>query len=452
MKRPYLRAGYGHRLLTSAKVAMGNYRVGLGVSGGIAAYKAVEVMRLLQKAGCEVSVAMTRHATEFVQPLTFRALTGGHVIVDDYDPANPDPIAHINFSQGVDLLLIVPATANIIGKFANGIADDFLSSTYLACTAPVMIAPAMNTTMWEQPATQRNIERLRADGVHFVEPVAGELACKTVGTGKLEDVENIVSQALGLLTAEAQRRGEERGTGAFPEKGVSIERNDPRRLGVFAVNDDLRDERILITVGGTREAIDPVRFISNHSSGKMGFALAEAARDRGAEVTVVAGVTTAEPPEGVRVLRGVSAEEMHLAVKGELERATVFVGAAAVADYAPVNAADAKIKKEGKEQLTLELKKTPDILAEVSRNRSNGLLVVGFAAETNDVIGYARSKMEKKGLDMVVANDITREGAGFNSDTNIATILTRGGEAIDLPKMPKRELADRILDEIVKLR
>lgn len=431
---------------------MNNYRIGLGVCGGIAAYKAVEVMRLLQKAGCEVSVAMTRHATEFVQPLTFRALTGGHVIVDDYDPANPDPIAHINFSQGVDLLLIVPATANIIGKFANGIADDFLSSTYLACSAPVMIAPAMNTTMWEQPATQRNIERLRADGVQFVEPVAGELACKTVGTGKLEDVENIVSQALGLLTAEAQRRGEERGTGAFPEKGVSIESNDLRRLGVSAVNDDLRDERILITVGGTREAIDPVRFISNHSSGKMGFALAEAARDRGAEVTVVAGVTTAEPPEGVRVLRGVSAEEMHLAVKGELERATVFVGAAAVADYAPVNAADAKIKKEGKEQLTLELKKTPDILAEVSRNRSNGLLVVGFAAETNDVIGYARSKMEKKGLDMVVANDITREGAGFNSDTNIATILTRGGEAIDLPKMPKRELADRILDEIVKLR
>lgn len=422
------------------------------MSGGIAAYKAVEVMRLLQKAGCEVSVAMTRHATEFVQPLTFRALTGGHVIVDDYDPANPDPIAHINFSQEIDLLLIVPATANIIGKFANGIADDFLSSTYLACTAPVMIAPAMNTTMWEQPATQRNIERLRADGVRLVEPVAGELACKTVGTGKLEDVENIVAQALGLLTAETQRRGEKRDTEPFAENAVAIVENDPRRLGVSAVNNDLSDERLLITVGGTREAIDPVRFISNHSSGKMGFALAEAARDRGAEVTVVAGVTTAEPPEGVRVLRGVSAEEMHAAVKSELERATIFVGAAAVADYAPVSAADAKIKKEGNEQLTLELKKTPDILAEVARNRTNGLLVVGFAAETNDVVGYARSKMEKKGLDMVVANDITREGAGFNSDTNIATILTRSGEAIDLPKMPKREMADRILDEIVKLR
>ncbi len=425
---------------------MGNYRIGLGVSGGIAAYKAVEVMRGLQKAGCEVSVAMTRHATEFVQPLTFRALTGGHVIVDDYDPANPDPIAHINFSQDIDLLLIVPATANIIGKFANGIADDFLSSTYLACTAPVMIAPAMNTTMWEQPATQRNIERLRADGVHFVEPVAGELACKTVGTGKLEDVENIVSQAMRLLsepgaiaTGFRDREQENHPVGETPTPLL-------RKEG------SLSGERFLITVGGTREAIDPVRFISNHSSGKMGFALAEAARDRGAEVTVVAGVTTAEPPEGVRVVRGVSAKEMHSAVKGELERATIFVGAAAVADYAPVNAADAKIKKEGKEQLTLELKKTPDILAEVARNRTNGLLVVGFAAETNDVVGYARSKMEKKGLDMVVANDITREGAGFNSDTNIATILTRGGEAIDLPKMPKRELADRILDEIVKLR
>ena len=186
---------------------MAKFRIGLGVSGGIAAYKAVEVMRLLQKSGCEVAVAMTRHATEFIQPLTFKALSEGHVIVDDYDPSNPDPIAHINFSQNIDTLLIVPATANIIAKFANGIADDFLSSTYLASTAPVLIAPAMNTTMWEQPATQRNIERLKADGVRFVEPVAGELACKTVGTGKLEDVENIVAQALALITGVANGDG-----------------------------------------------------------------------------------------------------------------------------------------------------------------------------------------------------------------------------------------------------
>ena len=408
----------------------GNYKVGLGITGGIAAYKAVEVMRALQKAGCDVSVAMTRHATEFVQPLTFRALTDKHVIVDDYDPQNPDPIAHINFSQNIDLLLIVPATANSIAKFANGVADDFLSSTYLACTAPVMIAPAMNTTMWEQPATQRNIEQLKSDGVHFVEPVAGELACKTVGTGKLEDVENIVGQAIGLLKTEDRRE----------ETGVIRSRTL-----------DLNGEGILITVGGTREAIDPVRFISNHSSGKMGFALAEAAAARGAEVTVVTGITSVEPPIGVKVIRASSAVEMHRHVMAQLPQATVFVGAAAVADYAPVNAADAKIKKDGRDVMTLELKKTPDILSDVSRHRHEGLLVVGFAAETNDVVAYARSKMEKKGLDIVVANDITKEGAGFNTDTNIATIITREKET-ELPLMTKRELADRILDAVVALR
>jgi phosphopantothenoylcysteine decarboxylase/phosphopantothenate--cysteine ligase len=350
--------------------------------------------------------------------------------VDDYDPQNPDPIAHINFSQNIDLLLIVPATANSIAKFANGVADDFLSSTYLACTAPVLIAPAMNTTMWEQPATQRNIEQLKSDGVHFVEPVAGELACKTVGTGKLEDVENIVGQALRLLKTEDGRE----------ETGVISSRTL-----------DLNGERILITVGGTREAIDPVRFISNHSSGKMGFALAEAAAARGAEVTVVTGITSVEPPMEVKVIRATSAVEMHRHVMAQLPQATVFVGAAAVADYAPVNAADAKIKKDGRDVMTLELKKTPDILSDVSRHRHEGLLVVGFAAETNDVVAYARSKMEKKGLDIVVANDITKEGAGFNTDTNIATIITREKET-ELPLMTKRELADRILDAVVALR
>lgn len=420
---------------------MSKFRIGLGVSGGIAAYKAVEVMRLLQKSGCEVSVAMTRHATEFVQPLTFRALTDKHVIVDDYDPANPDPIAHINFSQEIDLLLVVPATANIIAKFANGVADDFLSSTYLASTAPVMIAPAMNTTMWEQPATQRNIEQLKKDGVHFVEPVAGELACKTVGTGKLEDVENIVSQALALLETGDRRR--ETGDG-------SVSRSPVSRLSSLV--SDLSGERLLITVGGTREAIDPVRFISNHSSGKMGFAVAEAAAARGADVTVVVGVTTVDPPENVRVIKGVSAREMFDAVMSELGNVTVFIGAAAVADYAPASAADAKIKKDGRDKLTLELKKTPDILSEVSKRRKNGQVVIGFAAETNDVVTYAKIKMGKKGLDMVVANDITKEGAGFNTDTNIATIITKLGGEIELPLMSKREMADRILDELLKLR
>ena len=448
------------------------------MSGGIAAYKAVEVMRLLQKSGCDVSVAMTKHATEFIQPLTFRALTDDYVIVDDYDPSNPDPIAHINFSQSIDLLLVVPATANIIAKFANGIADDFLSSTYLASTAPVLIAPAMNTTMWENPATQRNLEQLKMDGVLFVEPVAGELACKTVGTGKLEDVENIVVQALDLLRNAEPHRSVPPAfmDGTAPEvefTSGSPDSRPPARAGGTVLSDDqdrdspvssnvqsaisnpqstdLAGERILITVGGTREPIDPVRFISNHSSGKMGFAVAEAARDRGAEVTVVAGVTSTEPPEDVFLIRAISASEMHEAVMREVPNATVFIGAAAVADYTPTHAAAAKIKKDDKDEMLLLLRKTPDILADVSNNRTNGLLVVGFAAETTDVIEYARSKMKKKKLDLVVANDITKEGAGFNTDTNIATILTPTSED-ELPLMSKRELADRILDEVVKIR
>jgi len=419
---------------------MAKFRVGLGVSGGIAAYKAVEVMRLLQKSGCEVWVAMTRHATEFVQPLTFRALTDKHVIVDDYDPANPDPIAHINFSQNIDLLLVVPATANIMAKFANGVADDFLSSTYLASNAPVLIAPAMNTMMWGNPATQRNVEQLKSDGVHFVEPIAGELACKTVGTGKLEDVENIISQALALL--ETRDKRQETRDGSVANSSVS---------SLESPVTDLIGEKILLTVGGTREAIDPVRFISNHSSGKMGYAVAEAAAARGAKVTIIAGQTSVEPPANVRVIRAVSADEMHAAVMKELRNATVFIGSAAVADYRPANVASAKIKKDGKDTMTLELTKTPDILDEVSRHRTNGMLVVGFAAETNDVVNYARSKMEKKDLDVVIANDITKEGAGFNTDTNIATILSKDAQN-DLPLMSKRELADRILDEIVRLR
>jgi len=414
------------------------FRVGLGVAGGIAAYKAIEVLRLLQKSGCDVRVAMTRHATEFVQPLTFRALTENYVFVDDYAPENPDPIAHINFSQNIDLLLIVPATANIIAKFANGIADDFLSSTYLASTAPVLLAPAMNTTMWENPATRRNIETLKNDGVYFVEPVSGELACKTVGTGKLEDVENIVSQAMKLLVQS-------------PESKVQS-REERKTLDSGLWTQDLKGESLLITVGGTREAIDPVRFISNHSSGKMGFAVAEMAHRRGAKVTVVCGVTSVESPKDVQVVRAISAEEMFQAVMRELPNATVFIGAAAVSDYRPARKAATKIKKT-EDILTLELEKTTDILSSVSQNRHNGLLVVGFAAETNDVAGYAKSKLEKKNLDLVVANDITKTGAGFNSDTNIATILKRGSnQKIELPLMSKHGMADKILDEVVKLR
>ncbi len=429
--------------------------IGLGVTGGIAAYKAIEVLRLLQKADCEVRVAMTRHATEFVQPLTFRALTESYVLVDDYDENNPDPIAHINFSQTIDLLLIVPATANILAKFANGIADDFLSSTYLASNAPVMVAPAMNTTMWNHPATQRNIEKLKKDGVHFVEPVAGELACKTVGTGKLEDVENIAAQTLALLEREKRKKGEgEKGRRGEREiEEISDFKSQISNKKQRPKTENLKGERLLITVGGTREAIDPVRFISNHSSGKMGFAIAEAARTRGAEVTVVCGVTSVEPPENVKIIKAISAEEMFGAVMKELPNQTIFIGAAAVADYRPKETLAAKIKKENKDSLNLELEKTPDILANVSKNRGENLLIVGFAAETNDVLSYAKSKMKKKNLDMVVANDISKKGAGFNTDTNIATILTKNSsKKIELPLMSKREMADKILDEILKLR
>ncbi|HMS40041.1 MAG TPA: bifunctional phosphopantothenoylcysteine decarboxylase/phosphopantothenate--cysteine ligase CoaBC [Pyrinomonadaceae bacterium] len=420
-------------------MAKEKYRIGLGVSGGIAAYKAIEVLRLLQKADCEVRVAMTRHATEFIQPLTFRALTENYVLVDDYDEKNPDPIAHINFSQNIDLLLIVPATANILAKFANGIADDFLSSTYLASNAPVIVAPAMNVTMWNHAATQRNIEKLKAAGVHFVEPIAGELACKTVGTGKLEDVENIAAQALKLLNSRFN---------------IQNSRLDSANLKSEILNpksQDLTNEKILITVGGTREAIDPVRFISNHSSGKMGFAVADAAAKRGAKVTVVCGAVSASAPENVEIIKAISAEEMFQAVMKNLFDATVFIGAAAVADYRPKNVADAKIKKTNQDTLILELEKTKDILANVSANRHENLLVIGFAAETNDVKTYAKSKLERKNLDMIVANDVSQKNIGFGSDDNVATIISRNSE-IELPQMSKQELADKILDEVLKLR
>jgi phosphopantothenoylcysteine decarboxylase / phosphopantothenate---cysteine ligase len=414
------------------------YRVGLGVAGGIAAYKAIEVLRLLQKSNCEVRVAMTEHATEFVQPLTFRALTGEYVLVDDYAPENPDPIAHVNFSQNIDLLLIVPATANVLAKFANGIADDFLSSTYLASNAPVMVAPAMNVSMWNHPATQRNIEQLKNDGVHFVEPVAGELACKTVGTGKLEDVENIVAQALRVLSPESR------------VQSPKIEDDSTLDSGLKTL--DLKGESLLITTGGTREEIDPVRYISNYSSGRMGFAIAEAARKRGAEVTVVVGNVSVEAPANLKIIKAASAEAMHRAVMSELKNATVYIGAAAVADYRPKNRAQSKIKKTA-ERLTIELEKTVDILAEVSKNRRDGLIVVGFAAETGDVENYAREKMRKKNLDLIVANDVGNQNGGFNSENNQGFIFRRGDEKpVEISLMSKREMADKILDEVVKFR
>jgi len=417
-------------------------RIALGVSGGIAAYKAAEILRGLQRAGCHVRVAMTEHATKMIAPLTFRALSGEHVIVDDYAPDNPDPIAHITFSQTVDLLLIAPATANIIAKFANGIADDFLTSTYLASNIPVLVAPAMNTTMWQHPATVRNLQRLRDDGVYIIEPDAGEMACGTIGPGRLSEPERIVAAALEILAKGDAGRSHE-----------TADQEATTTNNVASVERDLTGEKILITAGATREEIDPVRFLSNRSSGRMGFALAEAAAARGAEVALVAGATTANSPAPeVRVIRALSADEMHAAVLSEVKDATVFIGAAAVSDYRPAKRAMQKIKKSGA-ALTLMLEPTPDILAAVAAGRHKGLLVIGFAAESENVVAHAREKLTQKNLDAIVANDITRDGAGFDGETNIITILSRDRDAhVELPLMSKLEVAHRILDEVLRLR
>ena len=398
-------------------------KVALGITGGIAAYKAAEVLRGLQRAGCTVRVGMTKRACEFIQPLTFRALSGSHVIVDDYAPDNPDPIAHITFSQTVDLFLIAPATANIIGKLANGIADDFLTSTYLACTAPVLIAPAMNTSMWHHPATQRNLKQLRADGVFVIEPDEGEMACGTIGPGRLSEPERIVAAALDILENSQKERAR-----------------------------DLAGEHVLITVGATREAIDPVRFLSNNSSGRMGFALAEAAKQRGAKVTLIAGVTNTAPPRNVETIRVNSAAEMHVAVMGDLAKASIFIGAAAVADYRPVKRSPEKIKKT-ESSLSLELERTPDILREVAAAKQDGLLVIGFAAETENVLQNARAKLSTKNLDAIVANDVSQDGVGFDSMNNEVTIISHDRNApIHVPLMAKTSVADIILDEVVRLR
>jgi phosphopantothenoylcysteine decarboxylase/phosphopantothenate--cysteine ligase len=366
---------------------------------------------------------MTKRACEFVQPLTFKALSGSHVIVDDYAPDNPDPIAHITFSQTVDLFLIAPATANLIAKFANGIADDFLSSTYLACTAPVLLAPAMNSTMWRQPATQRNLRRLQEDGVSILEPDEGEMACGTVGPGRLSDPERIVSAVMELL--------DQRGHSQLP---------------------DLRAEHIVITAGATREEIDPVRFISNRSSGRMGFAIAEAAKSRGAQVTLIAGVTTVTPPREIKLVKVSTAAEMHAAVMAEISQATVFIAAAAVADYKPVTRAKSKTKKS-EVTLSLVLERTKDILQDVAALQREELLVVGFAAETDNIIANAREKLIRKKVDAIIANDVSRSDSGFDSQNNAISILRRGqSHPLELPLMTKAEAANQILNEVAAMR
>ena len=397
-------------------------RVTVGVSGGIAAYKAAELVRAFQRQGFEVRVVMTDAACKFVQPLTFSALTGYKVIISLWDSgssgegaAEQNGIDHIAEAQWADALVVAPATADILARFAHGQANDFLSTMYLATTAPVLVAPAMNVNMWNHPATQANLEILRQRGVRVIEPDAGELACGMVGPGRMAEPEAIASIVASVLN---------------------------RRH-------DLAGETLLVTAGGTREALDPVRYIGNRSSGKMGYALAEAAQSRGATVILVSGPSAVHPPARCELLRVTTAGEMRHAVLDRMAEATLIIKAAAVADYKPVAVSEQKLKRTG--SLTLELSPTEDILAEVVRNRRPGQLIIGFAAETENRMENGRAKLLKKGADAIVVNDVSGDGVGIDSDNNAATFLTRTTSS-EMPLMHKRQLADRILDEIVTLR
>ena len=400
-------------------------KIALGVTGGVAAYKAAELVRRLQLEKLDVQVVMTRSAQEFITPLTFAALTGKKVITemfgaDDAAPANVESaIEHIAVAQRIDLLLVAPATADILAHFAQGIAHDFLTTLYLATKAPVLVAPAMNVNMWDHPATQENLQKLRARGVHIVDPDEGYLACGMTGAGRLAATEAIVEKV---------------------------------RL-VLGLRRDLEGQTVLVTAGATREDIDPVRFLTNRSSGKMGYALAEAASRRGARVVLVSGATDLAVPEGVDWVPVRSTENMRDAVRERSAEANVIIMAAAVADYRPAAAQSQKLKR-GEAGITLDLEPTPDILAELGRERAQhaaGRILVGFAAETNALADNARLKLARKGADMVVANDVTQEGAGFDTDTNIVTIFTRDGDEIPLPKLTKFEVANRIFDRILEL-
>jgi len=397
-----------------------NMRVIVGVSGGIAAYKAAELVRALQRQALEVHVVMTAAAGKFVQPLTFAALTGHKVVTSlwdewESDEAAQNGIEHIGEAQWADALVVAPATANILGKFAHGIADDFLTTLYLATTAPVLVAPAMNVNMWEHPATRANLEILRQRGVRVVEPGTGELACGMVGAGRMAEPEAIADAVMDALG---------------------------RRH-------DLAGEVVLVTAGGTREALDPVRFLGNRSSGKMGYALADAAQSRGAKVILISGPSALHPPAHCELIRITSAEEMRHTVLSRMEESTLIIKAAAVADYRPVSVSGQKLKRTG--PMTLELEPTEDILAEVVRRRRPGQLIVGFAAETENRMENGRAKLLRKGADAIVVNDVSGDGLGIDADLNAATFLTLS-TAIELPEMPKRKLADRILDEILTLR
>jgi phosphopantothenoylcysteine decarboxylase/phosphopantothenate--cysteine ligase len=395
-------------------------KVALGVTGGIAAYKAAEIVRLLQDRGIRVQVVMTRAAQEFVRPLTFAALSGEKVITgmfspgEEHEPNIDSAIEHIAVAQAIDALVVAPATADVLAHFAQGIASDFLTTLYLATTAPVVVAPAMNVNMWNHPATQANLETLRQRGVKIVEPGSGYLACGMTGAGRLAENETIVAAVLEALGA----------------------------------SQDLSGETVLITAGPTREKIDPVRYLTNRSSGRMGYALAEAALRRGARVLLVSGPTALTPPGAAELTRVESAEQMRNAVLELLPHATIVIKTAAVSDYRPKVTAGQKIKRKG--PMTLELESTPDILKEISL-RKQSQIVVGFAAETENVLENARQKLAAKHLDAIVVNDVSHEGVGFDSDRNAATILTHD-EVVEVPETSKWEVAQRVLDQIVRLR
>jgi phosphopantothenoylcysteine decarboxylase / phosphopantothenate---cysteine ligase len=397
-------------------------RITLGVTGGVAAYKAAELVRLLQKDGFSVQVVMTRGAREFVTPLTFAALSGQKVITDLFGDSSggeanlESAIEHIAVAQRTDLLLVAPATADILAKFARGIADDFLTTLHLASTAPVVMAPAMNVNMWNHAATQENVEKLRARGVKIVDPDEGYLACGMTGAGRLAGQDAIVAAVRDTL--KSQR--------------------------------DLEGETVLITAGPTREDLDPVRYITNRSSGKMGYAVAEAAARRGAKVILVSGPVNSEVPAGVERIDVRTAREMHNAVVDRFAHASIAIFAAAVADYRPVEPHTEKIKKSDA-ALTISLEPTTDILAEVAKSKGQRI-VAGFAAETDHVAENARKKLAAKNADLIVANDVTAEGAGFDQDTNIVTLFSRDGRDLALPKLTKSEVAQRILDEVLRLR
>lgn len=400
-------------------------KVTVGVSGGVAAYKAAELVRALQAKALDVHVVMTEAAMRFVRPLTFASLTGHKVITglwgtEDSEPNVDSAIEHIAEAQSTDILVVAPATADLLARFAYGLANDFLTTMYLATPAPVVVAPAMNSEMWAHPATQANLRILGDRNVRIVPPGVGDLACGMVGPGRLAETETIVQAVLEQL-----------------DRRVSA----PRR--------DLAGETVLVTAGGTREAIDPVRYLGNRSSGKMGYAVAEAAVARGARVILVSAITPLVPPPGVEFVQVTSSEEMREAVLDRLPEASIVIKAAAVSDYRPKSTATQKIKR--REAIQLELEPTADILAEVAATRHPGTLVVGFAAETEDHLQHGRDKLLRKGADALVLNDVARPGLGFDSDRNAATFLTRH-TAIELPEMSKRDLADRILDEVRALR